>query len=149
MTSKFILLIEDNDDDIKLTEMAFKENNIKNKLVILRDGAEALDYLFSKGNYSNRDTNEIPALILLDLKLPKIDGIEVLKQLRADNRTKLIPVVILTSSKEEKDLLLGYTFGCNSYVRKPINFNEFTDVMRQLGLYWLIMNEEPPKISEK
>ncbi len=148
MDSKFILLIEDSEDDIKLTEMAFKENNIKNELVVLRDGAEAMDYIFCKGTYSNRDKNKLPALILLDIKLPKINGIEVLKQLRSNIRTKLIPVVILTSSKEEKDLINGYSFGCNSYVRKPVNFNEFTGAMKQLGLYWIILNEEPPKIPE-
>lgn len=149
MYSKFILLVEDNEDDIKLTQMAFKENNIMNELVIIQDGAEALDYIFCKGNYSNRDKNELPTLILLDIKLPKVDGIEVLKQIRANKKTKLIPVVILTSSNEEKDILNGYSLGCNSYVCKPVNFNEFTSAMKQLGLYWLIINEEPPTIQEQ
>ena len=149
MNSKFILLIEYNEDDIKLTEMAFIENNIMNELVVLRDGVEAIDYIFCKGAYSNRDINKLPTLILLDIKLPKIDGIEVLKQLRSNKSTKFIPVVILSSSKEEKDLIKGYSLGCNSYIHKPVDFNEFTDAMKQLGLYWLIINEEPPKILEK
>ncbi len=148
MNSGYILLIEDNEDDVKLTQMAFKENNIKNELVIIYDGAEALDYIFCKGAYSDRDINNIPVLILLDIKLPKVDGIEVLRKIRANKRTKLIPVVILTSSNEEKDIINGYSLGCNSYVRKPVNFNDFSTAMKHLGLYWLVINEKPPKITE-
>lgn len=146
MYSRFILLIEDNEDDIKLTQMAFKKNNIINDLIIIKDGEEALDYIFCRGSYSDRDINDMPTLILLDINLPKVDGIEVLRQIRANKKTKLIPVVILTSSKEEKDLINGYSLGCNSYICKSVNFNEFTLAMKQLGLYWLIINEEPPKI---
>ena len=138
-----ILLVEDNADDEKLTLRAFKKSNIKNEVVVARDGAEALDYLFGTGQFAGRDMNVMPQLILLDLKLPKIDGLEVLRQLRADPRTKLLPVVILTSSKEQEDLIRGYSLGANSYVRKPIDFNQFIEAMQQLGMYWLILNEVP------
>lgn len=138
-----ILLVEDNPDDEKLTLRAFKKSNIKNELVIARDGVEALDYLFGTGSYAGRDLSIMPHLILLDLKLPKIDGLEVLRQLRANPRTKLLPVVILTSSKEQEDMIRGYSLGANSYVRKPIDFNQFIEAMQQLGMYWLVLNEFP------
>lgn len=141
---KIILLVEDNPDDEELTMRALKKNNISNEIVVARDGAEALDYLFARGKYSKRDTSIMPQLILLDLKLPKIDGIEVLKQIRSDDRTKLLPVVILTLSKEQQDLVDGYSSGANSYIRKPINFTEFVKAVGQLGLYWLVLNESPP-----
>ena len=145
MKEKIILLVEDNPDDVILTERALKKSHILNKLVVARDGAEALDYIFGTGNYSSRDMTAMPEVILLDLKLPKIDGLEVLKKIRSDNRTKLLPVVILTSSKEESDLIKGYSLGANSYIRKPVNFNQFAEAIRQLGLYWLVLNEAPPQ----
>lgn len=138
-----ILLVEDNPDDVELTLRAFRKNHIANKVVVARDGAEALDYLFCQGNYAQRDTNEVPRIILLDLKLPKVDGLQVLARLRADERTKLTPVVILTSSKEEQDLISGYKSGANSYVRKPVDFNQFVEAVRHIGLYWLLINESP------
>jgi two-component system response regulator len=144
MASKTILLVEDNADDEALTFRALMKNNIGNQLVVARDGAEALDYLFGTGQYSGRDVNHGPQVVLLDLNLPKVSGLEVLRQLRANERTKLLPVVILTSSNEEQDLLRGYDYGANSYVRKPVDFNEFIESVRQLGLYWLILNELPP-----
>ena len=144
MTDKIILLVEDDPDDVELTLRALRKNNITNKVELARDGAEALDYLFGAGAYSGRDTSLMPAVILLDLKLPKIDGFEVLRKLRADDRTKLLPVVILTSSKEEQDIVNGYSRGCNSYVRKPVDFAQFSEAVRQLGLYWLLLNEPPP-----
>ena len=140
-----ILLVEDNPDDEMLTLRAMKKNNFVNEIVVARDGAEALDYLFGTGKYSARDLSQIPGLILLDLKLPKIDGLEVLRRLRDDNRTKLIPVVILTSSKEEQDMLNGYELGCNSYVRKPVDFTKFVEAAGHLGMYWLVLNEPPPR----
>ncbi|HEU4848228.1 MAG TPA: response regulator [Rubrobacteraceae bacterium] len=144
MRDKIILLVEDNPDDELLTMRALRKNNVLNKVVVARDGVEALDYLFGTGRYSGRDTAVMPQLILLDLKLPKIDGLEVLKRLRADERTRLLPVVILTSSREEQDMLDGYGFGANSYVRKPVNFEQFVQAVEQLKLYWLILNEAPP-----
>jgi two-component system, response regulator len=143
MEDKMILIVEDNPDDEALTIRALKKNNIGNRLVVVRDGVEALDFLFCTGVYSNRDPNDLPQTILLDLKLPKVDGLEVLKRIRADERTSLLPVVILTSSNEERDLLQSYRNGANSYVRKPVDFNEFLDAARQLGLYWLVLNEAP------
>lgn len=140
---KVILLVEDNPDDEELTLRALKKNNIRNEIVVARDGVEALDYLFGKGKYQGRDTSDTPQLILLDLKLPKIDGIEVLKQIRSDDRTKLLPVVILTLSKEQQDLVNGYSYGANSYIRKLVNFKEFIEAVGQLGLYWLVLNECP------
>lgn len=144
MQSKIIFLVEDNPDDEALTLRALKLNNIINEVVVARDGAEALDYLFGQGRYAGRDLKVMPAVILLDLKLPKMDGLEVLKRLRADSRTARAPVVILTSSREERDLVAGYDLGANSYIHKPVDFDQFTGVVRQLGLYWLLLNEIPP-----
>ncbi len=145
MGSKSILLIEDNPDDEALTMRAFKKNNIKNDVVVARDGLEAVEYLFATGKYADRDAAELPQVVLLDLKLPKLDGLEVLRRIRADERTSLLPVVILTSSKEERDVVESYRLGCNSYVRKPVNFDAFIEASRQLGLYWLLMNEAAPQ----
>jgi two-component system response regulator len=142
---KSILLVEDNPDDEALTRRAFEKNNVGNDVVVVRDGAEALDYLFGTGQYAGRDPARQPQVVLLDLKLPKIDGLEVLRRLRADDRTKMLPVVILTSSNEERDLVSGYSLGANSYVRKPVNFSDFAEAARQLGLYWLLLNEPPPQ----
>jgi two-component system, response regulator len=144
MSDNVILLVEDNPDDEALTLRALKKNNILNQVVVARDGAEALDYLFGTGKYTGRDVNLVPQIVLLDLKLPKIDGLEVLRQLRVNERTKLLPVVILTSSNEEQDRYRGYDLGANSYVRKPVDFNQFIEAVRQLGLYWLVLNERPP-----
>jgi CheY-like chemotaxis protein len=138
-----ILLVEDNPDDVELTLRAFKKNNIINKIIVKRDGAEALDFFFGKEGAANDQKNELPVVILLDLKLPKINGIEVLKKLKADERTKLIPVIILTSSKEPGDLLICYNLGCNSYIRKPVDFSQFMEMVKQLGIYWLLINEGP------
>lgn len=145
MPHSAILLVEDNPDDEALTLRAFSKNNIKNPVVVARDGAMALDYLFGRGAYEGRDLDDQPQVILLDLKLPKVDGLEVLRQIRADTRTRLLPVVILTSSREEQDIVEGYSLGANSYVRKPVNFDEFLEAARQLGLYWLLLNEVPPR----
>ena len=144
MDDTAILLVEDNPDDEALTLRALKRNNISNEVVTARDGQEAIDFLFGQGMHSGRDTRVMPQVVLLDLKLPKLDGFEVLKRLRADGRTRLLPVVILTSSNEEKDRINGYGLGANSYVRKPVEFGEFIEAVRQLGLYWLILNEPPP-----
>lgn len=144
MADNSILLVEDNPDDEALTLRAFRKNNVTNEVVVARDGAEALDYLFGTGSYANRDIAVLPQVVILDLKLPKIDGLEVLRRMRAAPHTKLLPVVILTSSNEERDLLQGYGLGANSYVRKPIDFAQFVDAVRQLGLYWLLLNERPP-----
>lgn len=140
---KCILLVEDNPDDVLLTIRAMKKNNVPSEMVVAKDGAEALDYLFGTGVYADREV-KAPSLVLLDLKLPKIDGLEVLKRIRADARTKLLPVVILTSSKEEQDLIASYSLGANSYIRKPVDFNAFMEAVKQLGLYWLVINEAPP-----
>lgn len=145
LNTKTILLVEDNPDDVELTLRAFKKSNIMNEVIVKRDGAEALDFFFGKDGVADKGNNGLPCVILLDLKLPKIDGLEVLKKLRADERTKLIPIVILTSSKEQSDIVNGYNFGCNSYIRKPVDFNHFAEAVKQLGLYWLILNETPPK----
>ncbi len=144
MDDRVILLVEDNPDDVELTLRSLKQNNITNEVVVAPDGAEALEYLFATGAYAGRDTSVMPAVILLDLKLPKVDGLEVLRRLRADERTKLLPVVILTSSKEEKDLVNSYSLGASSYVRKPVDFVQFSEAVKQLGLYWLLLNELPP-----
>jgi two-component system, response regulator len=144
LDEKIILLVEDNPDDILLTQRALKKSHILNKLVVAKDGVEALDYLFGTGSWAGRDLKSMPQLVLLDLKLPKINGLEVLKIIRADDRTKLLSVVILTSSKEENDLINGYALGANSYIRKPVNFDQFAEAVRQLGLYWLVLNEKAP-----
>jgi len=144
MDDKVILLVEDNADDEALTLRALKKNNIKNDVVVAHDGVEALDYLLGAGGPAGRPPHPMPQVVLLDLKLPRVDGLEVLRRLRTDPRTRLLPVVILTSSKEERDLVSSYSLGANSYVRKPVDFAEFTEAIRQLGLYWLILNEAPP-----
>lgn len=144
MSEIVILLVEDNPDDEELTLLAFEKSRIANKMVVARDGAEALDYLFGTGAYAGRDVAGLPQLVLLDLKLPKIDGREVLRRVRADPRTKRLPVVVLTSSKEEQDLFESYDLGANSYVRKPVDSVQFTEAIRQLQLYWLVLNEPPP-----
>jgi two-component system, response regulator len=144
MNDRIILLVEDNPDDVELTLRAFKRNHILNPVVVARDGVEALDYLFGRGQYAGRDVKVQPVVILLDLKLPKVDGLDVLKSIRQDERTKLIPVVILTSSSEQRDVVNGYSLGANSYVRKPVEFNQFVEAIKNLGLYWLLWNEPPP-----
>ncbi len=149
MEEKIILLVEDNPNDEMLTVRALKKNNIINEIVVARDGTEALDYLFATGPHEDRDTNVMPELILLDLKLPKMTGLDVLKRIRGDERTELLPVVILTGSDEERDLVESYKLGANSYVRKPVDFVQFTEAVRQLGLYWLLVNESPPRGGRK
>jgi CheY-like chemotaxis protein len=144
MKDKSILLVEDNPDDLKLTLHALKECNIANKVVVVSDGVEALDYLFGTGAYANRDLNDRPAVVLLDLKLPKVDGLEVLRRIRADHHGKRQPVVVLTSSKEEQDVVASYDLGANSYILKPVDFDRFIEAVRHLGLYWLLLNEPPP-----
>ena len=141
---KVILLVEDNPDDEGLTLRALKKNNIRNEVVVAHDGVLALDYLFGTGTHAGRDLTIMPQVILLDLKLPKIDGLEVLRRIRANDLTRLLPVVILTSSNEDRDLLNGYGLGANSYVRKPVDFEKFIEAVRQLGLYWLVLNEAAP-----
>lgn len=145
MDNKMILLVEDNPDDEALTIRALRKNNIGNELIVVRDGAQALEFLFCTGAYAERDIRDKPQVILLDINLPKVDGLEVLRRIRAEENTRLLPVVILTSSKEEQDLIRGYSLGANSYIRKPVDFNEFIEAVRQLGLYWLVLNEAPPK----
>lgn len=149
MKDKTILLVEDNPDDELLTLRAFRHGNIANEIVVVRDGAEALDYLFGTGGYAGRDTSALPQLILLDLKLPKMDGLEVLRRLRTDERTRLLPVVILTSSDEEKDIVDSYNLGANSYIRKPVDFSRFGEAVQQLGLYWLLLNQGPPQYGAR
>lgn len=144
MYKKTILLVEDNPDDEALALRALKKNNVLNEVVVARDGAEALDYLFGTGAYSDRDTSVRPEVVLLDLKLPKVDGLEVLRQIRADDTTRLLPVVVLTSSDEERDLVDSYELGANSYICKPVDFTQFAEAVRQLSLYWLILNQAPP-----
>ena len=144
MESKTILLVEDNPDDEALTLRALKRNNILNQVVVARDGAEALDYLFARGAHSGRDTGRQPEVVLLDLKLPKVDGLEVLQRIRQDEKTRRLAVVILTSSNEERDIIAGYELGANSYIRKPVDFNQFMDAVLQLGMYWLVLNVSPP-----
>lgn len=142
MSQRMILLVEDNPDDEALTRRALAKNNIQNPVQVARDGAEALDLLFGTGPHAGQAIR--PEVVLLDLKLPKVDGLEVLRRIRANERTRLLPVVILTSSREERDLVSGYGLGANSYIRKPVDFAQFVDAVRQLGLYWLVLNEPPP-----
>ena len=144
MRNMSILLVEDNPDDEELTLVAFQESNILNEVVVVRDGVEALDYLFCTGKYADRDPAHLPQLILLDLKLPRMDGLDVLKRIRADPRTALLRVVIMTSSSEEEDILASYRNGANSYIRKPVEFQRFADAVKHLGVYWLLLNEAPP-----
>ena len=146
MKKNIILLVEDNPNDVTLTMRAFKKSKLLNEIVVVGDGVEALDYLFATGSFEGRDPNAMPNLVLLDLKLPKMDGIEVLRRLRDDSRTKLLPVVILTSSREEQDVVNAYNLRANSYIRKPVDFSQFSDAIQQLGLYWLVLNEAPPGI---
>lgn len=143
MSDKAILLVEDNPDDELLTLEALEANRVGNQVIVARNGAEALDYLLGEGAYAGRDVMDLPAVVLLDLKLPKIDGLEVLRRIRADERIRLLPVVILTSSNEEEDRIKGYSLGANSYVRKPVDFDEFVKAAGQLGLYWLLLNQPP------
>jgi two-component system, response regulator len=144
---KVILLVEDNPDDVELTLRALELQKIANPLVVARDGVEALDYLFGRGLYAGPGAPVLPTVILLDLKLPKVDGLEVLRQIRNDERTRLLPVVILTSSREDKDLINGYLLGANSYIRKPVDFDQFNEAIKQLGLYWLVWNEPAPPVK--
>ncbi|MGE5172580.1 MAG: response regulator [Betaproteobacteria bacterium] len=143
MKSKTILLVEDNPDDVALTLRALKKSNILNEVVVAQDGVEALDYLFGTGKHAGRDMNTNPQVILLDLKMPRMDGLEVLQRIRKDERTRLLPVVVLTTSNEDKDRVESYKLGANSYIRKPVDFNQFADAVNQLGLYWLVLNEAP------
>lgn len=140
-----ILLVEDNPDDVELTRRALDESHVANRLDVVRDGVEALEYLFAEGEYAGRDASDLPTVILLDLKLPRVDGLEVLRRIRADQRTRLTPVVVLTSSNEERDIIDSYNLGANSYVRKPVEFEQFLEATRTLGLYWLVVNEPPPR----
>lgn len=140
-----ILLVEDNPDDEALTLRAIRRNHIANEVVIARDGAEALDYLFARGSYEGRDMADLPAVVLLDLKLPKVDGLDVLRQMRHNERTRLVPIVVLTTSNEERDIVESYSLGANSYVRKPVDFEQFSQAVGQLGMYWLLLNQPLPK----
>jgi CheY-like chemotaxis protein len=148
MNSRKILLIEDNPSDVELTKRALEKRHISNVVLVAEDGKEALDYLFAEGAHAGRDVADLPTLVLLDLKLPKLDGLEVLRRIRADPRTKRLPVVILTSSSQEQDLTASYDLGANSYIRKPVDFAQFAEAIEQLGLYWLVLNEPPPKVSQ-
>jgi len=147
MTEQVILLVEDSATDEELTLLALRKHNLANRVVVTRDGAEALDYLFFQGAYADRDPDEVPQVVLLDLNLPKISGLEVLRRIRADERTRLLPVVVLTSSREDKDLLGGYASGANSYVVKPVDFTQFAEAVRQLGMYWMVLNQGAPRAS--
>jgi two-component system response regulator len=144
MKNTMILLVEDNPQEVDLTLRALRKNSIGDRVVVARDGVEALDFLFCTNSYADRDPLDLPNLILLDIKIPKLDGLEVLRRIRADERTHMLPVVILTSSNEQKDLIEGYKGGANSYIRKPVEFNQFEDYVKQLGRYWLTINEAPP-----
>ena len=148
MNSRLILLVEDNLSDVELTKRAFEKRHISNALVVAEDGQEALDYLFATGVHAGEDVPDLPTLVLLDLKLPKLDGLEVLRRIRAHPRTKRLPVVILTPSSEEQDLAAGYDLGANSYIRKPVDFAKFAEAIEYLGLYWLVLNEPPPKVTQ-
>ncbi len=147
MSSKTILLVEDNPSDIGLTRRALEKGRIANQLVVTEDGQDALDYLWGIGAHAGRDVSDLPALTLLDLKLPRVSGLEVLRRVRDDPRTRRMPIVILTSSTEEQDVAAGYDLGVNSYIRKPVDFKQFAEAVQQLGLYWLILNEPPPKVK--
>ena len=150
MANKSILLVDDNRNDVLLTQRAIKKNNIANDVVVASDGEEALDYLFCRGKYADRDvTCDPPVVVLLDLKMPRVDGLETLKQIRENPNTKNLPVVMLTSSKEDTDVLQSYNLGCNAYVRKPVEFNQFAEAIKQLGLFWLVLNEPPPPDTRK
>ena len=146
---KIILLIDDNEDDAKLTKMSLESNNIANQVIVIDDGADALEYIFCQGKYAQRDIKDIPAVILLDIKLPKVSGLQILEKIRADNRTKNLPVVLLTSSTEERDMIEAYEKGCNSYICKPVDFKQFADAVKQLGLYWLVLNKIPNNSFKK
>ena len=146
MNSKIILLVEDNPSDIGLTQRALGKSHVANDLVVAEDGQAALDYVFGAGAYAGRDVAELPALVLLDLKLPRVDGLEVLRRIRADERTRRLPVVVLTTSKEEQDIAASYDLGVNIYIRKPVDFNQFAQAVQHLGLYWLVLNEPPPQV---
>ena len=147
MRSKNILLVEDNPSDVKLTQRALEQNKITNELIVAENGQEALDYLFATGQYAGREIQSLPAVVLLDLKLPKIEGLEVLQRIRANELTRLMPVAILTSSSQEQDMITSYKLGANSYIRKPVDFRKFTDAVRTLGMYWLLLNEPPPPVK--
>lgn len=148
MHNNVILLVEDNPNDVTLTLRALKKNGIANKVVVARDGVEAMDYLLGTGKYDGRDTSDLPQVVLLDLKMPKMDGLTVLRRVREDNRTRLLPVVILTTSTEDHDMVQGYTLGVNSYVRKPVDFAQFAEAVKQLGSYWLVLNETPDRLGD-
>jgi CheY-like chemotaxis protein len=148
MADKFILLVEDNADDEALSVRALKKNGVLNEVVVARDGVEATDFLFGTGTYAERGLRDLPAVVLLDLKLPRMDGLEVLRRIRSDPRTKVLPVVVLTSSIEEADLAKCYSLGANSYLRKPVDFDQFMDAVRQIGNYWLALNQSPPSLKE-
>ena len=143
MSKHIIMIVEDNEDDLELALRAFKQNNVLNEIVVARDGVEALEYLFGTGPHAGRDLCVMPEVVLLDLKMPRIGGLEVLRRVRADSRTRYLPVVVLTSSDEEKDMTDSYHYGVNSYIRKPVDFNQFTDAVRQLSLYWMVLNQCP------
>lgn len=147
MLEKIILLVDDNETDVFLAQRALKKNNIANKVIVVTAGEEALDYLFGKGKYAGRDLSEMPAVTILDIKMPRMDGLEVLKQIRANPLTRHIPVVMLTASKEDSDKFKSYTEGCNAYVTKPVDFDQFAEAVKQLGLFWLVLNEPPPAQS--
>ena len=148
MNSRLILLVEDNLSDVELTRRAFEKRHISNSLIVAEDGKEALDYLFAEGAHAGRDVTDLPTVVLLDLKLPRVDGMEVLRKIRADERTRRLPVVILTSSQEEQDIIASYDLGANSYIRKPVDFKQFAEAVRQLGLYWLVLNQPPPEAGK-
>jgi two-component system response regulator len=144
MTERYILLVEDNPDDEELTLLSLRKNNLAHEIVVVRDGVEAIEFLFGNGQYAGRDLSRAPTVILLDLKLPKLDGLGVLKRLRADERTRMLPVVVLTSSSQDADVLASYSLGANSYVRKPVEFGSFVEAVSSLGLYWVLLNRPPP-----